>query len=84
MLAYEKYPELSEAEIKALVVDDKWMAQLSGAIHGELDSASQALTSRICELAQRYSIPLPKLTDDLSKLAARVELHLESMGMKWL
>jgi type I restriction enzyme M protein len=30
-LAYEKYPTLSEAEIKTLVVDDKWMARLSAA-----------------------------------------------------
>jgi type I restriction enzyme M protein len=39
LLAYEKYPTLSEAEIKVLVVDDKWMSRLSAAIEGELDRA---------------------------------------------
>ena len=29
-LAYDKYPKLTEAEIKTLVVDDKWMARLVG------------------------------------------------------
>ena len=39
-----KYPKLTEAEIKTLVVDDKWLAQLSAAVQGELDRVSQMLT----------------------------------------
>ena len=31
-LAYEKYPTLSETEIKTLVVDEKWMARLCTAV----------------------------------------------------
>jgi type I restriction enzyme M protein len=58
-LAYEKYPTLSETEIKALVVDDKWMARLSASVQGELDRVSQTLTGRIRELAERYATPLP-------------------------
>ena len=56
-----KYPKLTEAEIKTLVVDDKWMARLSAAVQGELDRVSQTLTGRIRELAERYATPLPKL-----------------------
>ena len=47
-----KYPKLTEAEIKTLVVDDKWMARLSAAVQGELDRVSQTLTGRIRELAE--------------------------------
>jgi type I restriction enzyme M protein len=54
-----KYPKLSEAEIKALVVEDKWMAQLSSSVQAELDRVSQTLTGRIRELAERYATPLP-------------------------
>ena len=43
--AYAKYPKLTEAEIKTLVVDDKWLAALDAAIHGEMDRVSQQLTS---------------------------------------
>jgi hypothetical protein len=57
-LAYEKYPTLTEAEIKTLVVDDKWMARLAAAVQGELERVSQTLTGRIRELAERYATPL--------------------------
>jgi type I restriction enzyme M protein len=74
---------LSEAEIKTLVVDDKWMARLSAAVQGELDRVSQTLTGRIRELAERYAMPLPKLTEEVETLAARVDEHLKKMGASW-
>ena len=55
--AYAHYPKLTEAEIKALVVDDKWLAALDAAIHGEMDRVSQQLTQRVKELAERYETP---------------------------
>jgi type I restriction enzyme M protein len=78
-----KYPKLTEAEIKTLVVDDKWMACLSAAMQGELDRVSQTLTGRVRELAERYATPLPKLTDEVRTLAGRVEEHLKRMGASW-
>ena len=45
-----KYPKLTEAEIKTLVVDDKWMAHLLAVVQGELDRVSQTLTGRIRQL----------------------------------
>ena len=59
--AYAQYPKLTEAEIKTLVVDDKWLAALDTAIHGEMDRISQALTQRVKELAERYETPMPQL-----------------------
>jgi type I restriction enzyme M protein len=82
-LAYDKYPTLTEAEVKVLVVDDKWMASLSTAVQGELDRVSQTLTGRIRELAERYAMPLPQLTDEVALLAAKVEGHLAKMGASW-
>jgi type I restriction enzyme M protein len=78
-----KYASLSEAEVKTLVVDDKWMAHLSEPMRGELDRISQALTSRIRELSERYDIPLPALNDEVAALAARVKAHLTIMGAAW-
>jgi type I restriction enzyme M protein len=82
-LAYDKYPDLSETEIKTLVVNDKWMAHLAAAVQGELDRVSQTLTGRIRELAQRYATPLPQLTEEVAALASRVEDHLKKMGFVW-
>ncbi|WP_426177403.1 N-6 DNA methylase [Massilia sp. TWR1-2-2] len=78
-----KYPKLAEPEIKTLVVDGKWLARLSDAVHGELNRVSQTLTGRIRELAERYAAPLPQLTDEVATLAARVEGHLKQMGAQW-
>jgi type I restriction enzyme M protein len=82
-LAYEKYPALSEAEIKTLVIDDKWMARLAAEVQGELERVSQTLTGRIRELAERFATPLPQLTDEVATLASRVEEHLKKMGASW-
>ena len=82
LLAYEKYPQLSVAEIQTLVVEDKWLATLSAAVQGELDRVSQTLTSRIRQLAERYATPLPELTDEVEALAKKVGMHLIKMGFK--
>jgi type I restriction enzyme M protein len=78
-----KYPKLTEAEIKILVVDDKWLAAIAAAVQGELDRVSQTLTGRIRQLAERYVTPLPKLTDEVAAAAARVDEHLKKMGAVW-
>jgi type I restriction enzyme M protein len=81
--AYAKYPALSEAEIKTLVVADKWMTRLAADVQAELDRVSQTLTGRIRELAERYATPLPALVDQVATLAARVDEHLKKMGASW-
>jgi type I restriction enzyme M protein len=78
-----KYRQLTEAEIKTLVVEDKWLAVLAASVQGELDRVSQALTGRIRQLAERYAKPIPKLADEVETLAARVDEHLKKMGFVW-
>ena len=77
------YARLTEAEIKALVVDDKWLAALGAAVHGEMDRISQNLTRRVRELAERYESTLPQLAAQVDALQARVDAHLERMGFAW-
>jgi type I restriction enzyme M protein len=78
--AYGRYPKLTEAEIKGLVVEEKWLAALEGAIHGEMERVSQALTRRVRELAERYEMPLPEMVGRVAELEAKVNRHLERMG----
>src|SRR5439155_653780 len=59
--AYAHYPKLTEAEVQTLVVDDKWLAALNAAIHGEMDRISEVLTQRVKELADRYETPMPEM-----------------------
>lgn len=74
------YAQLSEAELKTLVVDDKWLATLQVDVQTELDRVSQALTGRIRQLAERYATPLPALNSEVEELAAKVNAHLMTMG----
>ena len=83
ILAYAHYPKLSEAEIKTLVVDDKWLATLDAAIHGEMQRISQALTQRVKELGERYETPMPLMASHVVELEAKVNCHLENMGFSW-
>ena len=68
--------------VKSLVVDDKWMAALDAAIHGEMDRISQQLTQRVKELAERYETPLPQATARVAELEAKVNRHLVKMGFQ--
>jgi type I restriction enzyme M protein len=77
---YERYAGVSEAEVKALVVEDKWLARIGGAIVGEMERVSQGLTQRVRVLAERYEVALPELTSRVADLEAKVAGHLERMG----
>ena len=81
--AYDHYFTLSEAEVKSLVVQDKWLAHLQADVRQELERISQTLARRIRELAERYETPLPKLEDEVEALSGKVEAHLKRMGAIW-
>jgi len=78
-----QYPKLSIDEIKTVVVEKKWMANMEQRIRTEMDNISHRLTQRIKELADRYETPMPKLTNDVSLLTSKVEDHLVKMNYKW-
>jgi type I restriction enzyme M protein len=78
-----KYGQLTEAEIKTLVVEDKWLTALAASVQSELDRVSQTLTGRIRQLAERYAMPLSELAEEVVALAVRVDEHLKRMGFAW-
>lgn len=80
---YTKYPELTEDEIKELVINDKWLATIKNEVSTEIDQISQRLTNRIKELAERYDTPLPKTNQLVANLESTVNTHLEKMGFEW-
>jgi type I restriction enzyme M protein len=82
--AYAKYPKLTESDIKSLVVDDKWLAALDAAIHGEIDRVSQQLTQRVKELAERYETTLQQMIGRVTELESKVNCHLRRMGFSWM
>jgi type I restriction enzyme M protein len=79
-LAHDKYPQLTEDEIKKLVVEDKWMTTIALEIQGEMDRISGSLAARVKELAERYDAPVTTLTSRVGELEAKVNEHLRKMG----
>ncbi|MFA5935265.1 MAG: class I SAM-dependent DNA methyltransferase [Patescibacteria group bacterium] len=75
-----KYPTLAIEEIKTLVVDRKWMDELSARVLGEVDRLSQTLAGRVKELAERYAEPLPAIAKEVAELQKKAEVHLAKMG----
>ena len=83
LAAYKKYSELTVDEIKGLVIEDKWMAKISGLIEGEMGRISDSLSERVQMLAERYETPLPDLSVRVANLESRVNQHLKRMGFSW-
>ncbi len=81
--ACAKYADLTEAEIKTLVIENKWLAVLEATIQAEIDRVSQSLTRCIRDLAERYATPLSQLSDKVAFLATRVQKHLKKMDKSW-
>ncbi len=78
-----KYDDLTEDEIKTLVVDDKWLAAISAAIEGEVERLTRSLATRVKELDERYARTLPGLEQGVDDLKGKVEGHLKKMGLVW-
>ncbi|MBW2739232.1 MAG: type I restriction-modification system subunit M [Deltaproteobacteria bacterium] len=76
----DRYKVFTEDEIKTLVVDDKWMAAISGDVRSEMERISQRLARRIKELAKRYDSPMPAMNAQVDELEMKVNGHLEIMG----
>ena len=75
-----KYANLSADEIKKLVIEKKWFASLDKRLSDEMQRISQQLTSKVSELAERYSQTLPEIDAEIADLEAKVASHLKQMG----
>ncbi|HDP9241921.1 TPA: type I restriction-modification system subunit M [Escherichia coli] len=83
LAVFKQYPQLSIDEIKSLIVDDKWLATLESNIVAEIERVTQQLANRVKELEERYSEPLPALTQSVENLSDKVAGHLKAMGLEW-
>ena len=66
--------------MRELVVQGKWLASLEQAVAAEVERVSQALTSRLKQLGERYGEALPAISQRVEELEARVAGHLKRMG----
>ncbi|KJY86682.1 SAM-dependent DNA methyltransferase [Pseudoalteromonas piscicida] len=80
---FKQYPKLSIDEIKTLIVDDKWLATLQANIVAEIERVTQQMANRVKQLEERYSTPLPTLSNSVDELSDKVASHLKAMGLEW-
>lgn len=79
----DKYKQLTEAEIKELVIEKKWFATLAACLDGEMQRISQTLTTRISDMAEQYEQILPEIDSEIVGLEEKVKKHLSTMGFNW-
>ena len=76
-----KYGELTEDEIRALVIGDNWMASIGDAIGQQVEYLTDDLVNRVRVLEARYAETLPELVQRVNKLETRMKPHLRNMGV---
>jgi len=77
-----KYGDLAEADVQAIVLDDKWAAAVRAQIAGEVNSLTLALVARIQQLGERYVDTVGALRIELEQFEAKVTKHLAGMGFE--
>ena len=78
-----KYASLTDNEIRTLVVDHKWFADIRAAVDGEIERVTQRLSERMQTLEERYANSLPELERSVYEFASRVERHIREMGLAY-
>ena len=78
-----RYGTLTIAEIKTLVVEDKWLTGIRGQVQNAVASLTYRLVERTNELEERYVQTLPQLVGNVNDLSKRVEEHLKRMRLIW-
>jgi type I restriction enzyme M protein len=80
--ALNKYGALTEADVQALVLDDKWATTIRNRIEVEVNSLTLTLVARIQQLGERYAETVGALGTELEEIEARITGHLADMGVK--
>lgn len=77
----KKYGDLSENDIKTLVLDDKWQATVVRCVGGEVKALTLGLVARIQQLGERYAATVEDLDVERDRLESKVAGHLADMGV---
>ena len=75
-----KYAELSEEEIKRLVVEKKWLATIVGACEALMQSVTHRIATEVTALVERYENTMSELHQDVANYEHEVNDYLKEMG----
>lgn len=77
LAVFKQFGRLSEAEIKQLAVQDKWLADLQSRIENRLENSIQQLISRLNTLEDRYRSPMTEFAREVEKWQSKVNATLK-------
>ena len=77
----KQYGNLTEDDVKTVVLGDKWHTTVAGRIAREVESLTFDLVARLQELGDRYAETVDALDVALEDLESRVSSHLAAMGV---
>ncbi|MEX3739802.1 type I restriction-modification system subunit M [Mycolicibacterium porcinum] len=81
VVTLKKYGDLTEDDVKTLLLHDKWRATVVCRVAGEVEALTLDLVARIQQLGERYAETVRDLDSELDNLAAKVLGHLIDMGI---
>jgi type I restriction enzyme M protein len=80
---WERYELLSIGEVKALIIENKWISALLEIVSREMRQLAQRMFDRTHELAIRYEESLSHQLDMVKEIEIKVNAHLKKMGFVW-
>lgn len=75
-----KYAALSPDEIKALVVESKWLTSVVSGCEALMQSVTHRITTDVTALAERYEDTMPSLAQNVVDFENEVNDYLKEMG----
>jgi type I restriction enzyme M protein len=77
-----KYGEVSEAEVRRIVLEDKWLASVQVRVSSEVNALTLALVDRIQVLGERYENAVDSIVAAVEQFEVKVRNHLFAMGLE--
>ena len=78
----EKYAKLAPEDIRTLVIEKKWIAEIKDRSQAESKRVSESISAEVAALNRRYATPLPEMEAEISRLGSKVGEYLKSMGIE--
>lgn len=76
------YGELTEDDARTVIVNDKWLADISSRISDEMQTALHRIVTEVNDMHSRYEFTLGELSRSFAQKEASVFNHLKEMGFE--
>lgn len=77
-----EYSKLTPEDIRALVIDNKWISEIKGRSAAENKRVSESISNQASVLNKRYADPLPAIEAEIGRISSVVGNYFKSMGIE--